>query len=121
MIVSELDRLVERATQLHAAGDPAGADALLREVLFLDPAHVMALAVRGELAVERHDAQGAIMLLGAALRAEPGCAPALSHMAHALWLAGRMDEAVAMARGTMGRSAQITMLHHPPIVISDVL
>ena len=27
MIVSELDRLAERATQLHAAGDPAGAHA----------------------------------------------------------------------------------------------
>jgi hypothetical protein len=34
--------------------------------------------------------------------------------------AGSIAEAVAMARGTMGRSAQITMLHHPPIVISDV-
>jgi hypothetical protein len=26
-----------------------------------------------------------------------------------------------MARSTMGRSAQITMLHHPPYMISDVL
>jgi hypothetical protein len=34
--------------------------------------------------------------------------------------AGSLAEAIAMARGTMGRSAQITMLHHPPIVISDV-
>ena len=35
-------------------------------------------------------------------------------------MAGSLAEAVAMARGTMGRSAQITMLHHPPIVIADV-
>lgn len=34
--------------------------------------------------------------------------------------AGSISEAVAMARGTMGRSAQITMMHHPPIVIADV-
>ena len=35
--------------------------------------------------------------------------------------AGQRDEAIAMARGTMGRSAQITMLHHPPILMTDVL
>jgi hypothetical protein len=34
--------------------------------------------------------------------------------------AGSLAEAISMAQGTMGRSAQITMLHHPPIVISDV-
>ena len=34
--------------------------------------------------------------------------------------ADSMAEAIAMARGTMGRSASITMLHHPPIVISDM-
>ena len=35
--------------------------------------------------------------------------------------AGSLAEAVAMGRGTMGRSAQITMLHHPPILMTDVL
>ena len=35
--------------------------------------------------------------------------------------AGSIAEAIAMARGTMGRSAQITMLHHPPYMISDVM
>jgi lactate racemase len=35
--------------------------------------------------------------------------------------ADSLAEAIAMARTTMGRSAQITMLHHPPIVISDVM
>jgi lactate racemase len=34
--------------------------------------------------------------------------------------AGSLAEAIAMARGTMGRSAQITMMHHPPYMISDV-
>lgn len=32
-----------------------------------------------------------------------------------------MAEAIAMARSYMGRSAQITMLHHPPILMTDVL
>jgi lactate racemase len=31
-----------------------------------------------------------------------------------------MAEAIAMGRSHMGRSAQITMLHHPPILITDV-
>lgn len=31
-----------------------------------------------------------------------------------------MAEAIDMGRSTMGRSAQITMLHHPPILITDV-
>jgi hypothetical protein len=35
--------------------------------------------------------------------------------------AGSIAEAIAMARSTMGRSAQITMLHHPPYMISDVM
>ncbi len=35
--------------------------------------------------------------------------------------ADSLAEAISMAQGTMGRSAQITMLHHPPIVIADVL
>jgi hypothetical protein len=34
--------------------------------------------------------------------------------------AGSLAEAIAMARGTMGRAAKITLLHHPPVVISDV-
>ena len=35
--------------------------------------------------------------------------------------AGSVAEAISMARATMGRSAQITMLHHPPYMISDVM
>lgn len=31
-----------------------------------------------------------------------------------------MTEAIAMGRARMGRSAQITMLHHPPILMTDV-
>ena len=38
-----------------------------------------------------------------------------------LFAAGSLAEAVSMARGTMGRSAQITMLHHPPILMTDVI
>ncbi|MCG8418236.1 MAG: nickel-dependent lactate racemase [Proteobacteria bacterium] len=34
--------------------------------------------------------------------------------------ADSLAEAVAMGRSTMGRSAQITMMHHPPILITDV-
>ena len=32
-----------------------------------------------------------------------------------------LAEAIAMGRTTMGRSAQITMMHHPPILMTDVL
>ena len=35
--------------------------------------------------------------------------------------ASTLSEAISMARGTMGRSAQITMLYHPPILMMDVL
>jgi hypothetical protein len=35
--------------------------------------------------------------------------------------AGSIAEAIAMARGTMGRSAQISMMHHPPYMICDVM
>lgn len=32
-----------------------------------------------------------------------------------------LSEAIDMGRSSMGRSAQITMLHHPPILITDVV
>jgi hypothetical protein len=32
-----------------------------------------------------------------------------------------LAEAISMARSTMGRGAQITMLHHPPVLIADVI
>jgi hypothetical protein len=32
-----------------------------------------------------------------------------------------LHDAIAMARSHVGRSAQITMLHHPPILLSDVV
>ncbi len=35
--------------------------------------------------------------------------------------ASSLAEAIAMGRSSMGRSAQITMLHHPPILITDVV
>jgi hypothetical protein len=34
--------------------------------------------------------------------------------------ADTLAEAVAMGQSTMGRGAQITMMHHPPILITDV-
>ena len=34
--------------------------------------------------------------------------------------ADSLTEAIAMARSSMGRRPQITMLHHPPIVMTDV-
>jgi hypothetical protein len=34
--------------------------------------------------------------------------------------ADTLAEAIAMGRSSMGRSAQITMLHHPPILMTDV-
>lgn len=36
-------------------------------------------------------------------------------------VAGSLAEAVAMARSTAGRSAQITMMHQPPVVIADMV
>jgi hypothetical protein len=35
--------------------------------------------------------------------------------------AGSMAEAIAMGQSSMGRSAQITMLHQPPILMTDVV
>jgi lactate racemase len=35
--------------------------------------------------------------------------------------ADTLAEAIAMGRSSMGRSAQITMLHHPPILMTDMI
>jgi hypothetical protein len=35
--------------------------------------------------------------------------------------ADTLSEAISMARSFAGRSAEITMLHHPPILVTDVI
>jgi tetratricopeptide (TPR) repeat protein len=98
LIVSEVDRLVEQASVLHNAGQPQAADHLLRAALAWDPLHPLGLTLAAERAIQRHDHETAIRHATMVLAHEPHFAPALSHLAHGLWLAGRPLEALAPAR-----------------------
>lgn len=98
VVVSDLDRLVERAGALHQAGRPAEAEDCLRRVLDQDPTHPFALTRLAELAIERRDPDTAIGHARAVLSRQPNFAPALSHLAQALWLAGRLTEGLEPAR-----------------------
>ena len=98
LIVSEVDRLVEQATFLHRGGQPRQAEARLREALAWDPLHPIALTLAAECAIERHDHDAAIRHVSLVLTQEPNFAPALSHLAQGLWLAGRLAEGLAPAR-----------------------
>ncbi len=98
LMVSERDRLVEQARALHDAGHPAQAEDCLRRVLDQDPSHAFALTLMAELAIERRDIDAAICHAQAVLSQQPNFAPALSHLAQALWLAGRLTEGLEPAR-----------------------
>jgi Flp pilus assembly protein TadD len=97
-VISELDRLVERAYHLHHAGRTEDAAALAWQVLAWDPRNPHSLSLLAEQAVQRHDHAAAIGYATAALEQEPNAAPAWSHLSQALWLAGRLTEALAPAR-----------------------
>ncbi len=98
LVVSAADRLVEQASSLHDAGHPAEAEACLRRALGQDPDHPFALTLLAQLAIERRDIDAAIRHARAVLSRQPNFAPALSHLAQALWLSGRLREGLEPAR-----------------------
>lgn len=98
VIVSDLDRLVERAGALHQAGRPAEAEDCLLRVLEQDPTHPFALTRLADLALERRDPDSAIGHARAVLSRQPNFAPALSLLSQALWLSGRLTDGLEPAR-----------------------
>ena len=101
----QAERLIQAALGRQRAGDthggPESAIRLLEQVLQLDPRHQMALTQLATLAVERRDHASAIAYAKRALADEPNCAPALSALGLAYWLAGKPAEGLPLARRAM--------------------
>ena len=93
-----------------AAGHAAEAQRLIDEVLRKNPRDSEALLLRGNLALDRHDAGAAIADLRAVLRDEPGSVPIRRTLARAYLANGDVTLAEEALRGAMDVAPTDTMV-----------
>lgn len=86
------------ASEHHRAGRLDKAEALYRKVLQRDPGNVDALHLLGLAALNRGNPNQAIQLIGRALAAAPGFAPAYVNLGNAQRAANRLADACASYR-----------------------
>ncbi len=86
------------ASEHHQAGRLDKAEALYRKVLQRDPGNVDALHLLGLAALNRGNPSQAIQLIGRALAAAPGFAPAYVNLGNAQRAANRLADACASYR-----------------------
>lgn len=92
---------LDAAVNLHMAGRLDAAGAAYRRLLADDPALPAALHLLGVLAAQSGDGTAALRLLERARRLLPHSAPVLAHLAGALRLAGRVEDAVPVLRAAL--------------------
>ncbi len=85
--------LVREAAGRLAAGDPAGADALLKDAALAPQGEAAALAVRSVAAVYRNRAATGLDLARAAVAADPGLGAASIALSYALQAQGQIEAA----------------------------
>ena len=84
---------VEAAARLIAAGRLGEAEAFLDDVLRRQPGHPDALNTLASLSLSRHDAEGAMAVLGPACTAHPDHARLLANLGLAHFMLGRPQDA----------------------------
>lgn len=92
---------LDAAVNLHMAGRLDAAGAAYRRLLVDDPAQPTALHLLGVVAAQAGDGTAALRRLARARRLLPHSAPVLAHLAGALRLAGRVEEAPPMLRAAL--------------------
>lgn len=116
---AELDARVAFAEQLHFVDDHAVASEIVQTVLSLDPAHVGASILLGDIAVHQEDWERALALTARALQLAPSAADAHEDRIGALMGARRWadavracDVALQLPKDSMdGHRRLITVLH----------
>jgi protein O-GlcNAc transferase len=91
----ELQQLFEQGVAAQRAGQLARAESLFRQVLRADAVNVPALHMLGFVRAQQGDYDDAITLLHKAVKQKPGDIPILTHYAHALLAAQRIEAALA--------------------------
>ncbi|MEY4965616.1 MAG: hypothetical protein RL274_1199 [Pseudomonadota bacterium] len=91
----ELQQLFEQGVAAHRAGQLARAEGLFRQVLRADAVNVPALHMLGFVRAQQGDYDDAITLLHKAVKQKPGDLTILTHYAHALLAAQRVEAALA--------------------------
>jgi len=100
----------ERAVRAHQAGDLATARAEYERIVAGQPAHAPALYLLGAVARSEMDAEAAQSRFRAAIDAAPRYADARVALATSLIDAGKVDEAVAIARAGLDLDGEATAL-----------
>lgn len=110
--------LVLRGAVLRAAGDPEGADQALQAADMLDRGGPWVVLARADLAFDEGRLHDAVSLWQEALRRDPACADALTHLGWFALAQGRLDEAeeqlelaLAAGAGWRARAGLIEALH----------
>jgi predicted O-linked N-acetylglucosamine transferase (SPINDLY family) len=103
---------VERAMEHHRAHDHARAEALYREVLAEDGAHLTALHLLSALLLERGRNEEAAELLGQAVARAPTQAVFFANLGEAQRRLGRLSEAMATLKHSIVLRPDLAEAHH---------
>ena len=108
---TDLQRILQRAVELHQAGRLAEAEPLYRRALQLDPRHAETLSMMGVLAAQSGGLQAAREFAKAAIAERPDHAGYRFNLAHVLHMAGDPG-----AAGGYREALELDPLHIPSLV-----
>jgi predicted O-linked N-acetylglucosamine transferase (SPINDLY family) len=109
--MSDPDATIERALQLHQAGDLVRAAALYREILQVDPANPEVLHLLGGLALQLGRYDVAARCIQGVLRQRPYDAEAHSNLGNAFQRLGRLEEAADCHRNALRLAPGLAEAH----------
>jgi tetratricopeptide (TPR) repeat protein len=96
--MSQWQQILQRALQLHQAGNVSEAQALYRQILGGDPRNAVALHLLGVIAAQGGRSDEAVRLITQAIAIKPQFPEALANLGNALRDQGKLDEAIASYR-----------------------
>ncbi|MFZ5755851.1 MAG: sulfotransferase [Pseudomonadota bacterium] len=106
-----VDQAFRLALEHHAAGRRPQAEALVRQVVQLQPGHAAGWQLLGIIQHEKGDTRGGLELLGTAIRLSPLTAPFYANRAEMNRLAGNLDQAIADGEQAVRLDPRSPMAH----------
>jgi len=108
----DVDQAFQQARTLQAAGCPAEAEAIYRQILAVDPAHVDSLHLLGVAAYQTGRPDEAFDLIGRAIALNGRAADFHCNMGLVLSQLGRLNEAIASYRQAIALEPRHTFSHN---------
>jgi len=109
--LGNLQAMLQQGVQLFQGGQLAEAEAICRQILDAEPAHVDANHLIGVIALQTGDYQGAAKWIARALKSKPDFPEALSNLGVAFKEQGRIEEAAESYRKAITLRPDYTEAH----------